>query len=66
MPAVTLTAAGVRRAVHGRDLGIDDLAAAPSPCERSFVRLLDPGGDLVGIAEPARVPGLLHPAVILV
>ena len=31
----------------------------------SFVRLLDPGGDLVGIAEPTGVAGLLHPFVVL-
>jgi hypothetical protein len=66
MPAVRLTIDGVRRAVHGRDLGADDLAAARCTPEHSFVRLLDPAGALVGVAEPSPSPGLLHPAVILV
>ena len=31
-----------------------------------FTRLLDSSGDLVGVAEPERGPGVLHPLVILV
>jgi len=27
--------------------------------------MLDTGGDLVGIAQPADVPGFLHPSVVL-
>jgi tRNA pseudouridine55 synthase len=38
------------------------LERAPDPL---FIRLLDPSGDLVGIAEPATTPGLLHPLVVL-
>jgi hypothetical protein len=30
-----------------------------------FTRLLSPAGDLVGVAEPERAPGVLHPVVIL-
>jgi hypothetical protein len=30
------------------------------------VRLLDPEGQLIAIAEPAKEPGLLHPAVVVV
>ena len=64
---VVLTAEGVRRAAHGRDVGpaeIEDGArVAPHP---SLVRLLDREGQLVGIAEPATASGLLHPSVVLV
>ena len=56
IPAVTLPPDDVRRAVNGRDV------AGP---ESPLVRLLDETGDLVGLGEPASVPGLLHPSVIL-
>jgi tRNA pseudouridine55 synthase len=68
--AMVLTTAGVRHAVQGRELGPADFNrdwgfgmrdSASSPP----VRLLDPGGELVGIAGAARTPGLLHPFVIL-
>ena len=65
MPVVSLTPAGVEGARHGRDLGPRDMtpdAQVPNP--ESFVRLFNPGGDLVAIAEPAR-GGLLHPFVVL-
>jgi tRNA pseudouridine55 synthase len=37
----------------------------PNPESRGFIRLLDPTGELVGIASPAGASGLLHPAVVL-
>jgi tRNA pseudouridine55 synthase len=78
-PVAALTADGVRRARNGQDigpgLGIGDSgfgsknaeceSLVPNPKSLSFVRLLDPGGDLVGIAEPTGVAGLLHPFVVL-
>jgi tRNA pseudouridine55 synthase len=75
--AAVLTVDGVRHAIQGRDLGpadfIRDAAVAhresnPATGTSSPVRLLHPGGELVGIAariEGARTPGLLHPFVIL-
>ncbi len=77
LSSVTLTSEGVRHAVHGRDLGpgdleqgvrplfVDDPEKGPYPPYPLFVRLVDPGGDLVAIAAPAGAPGLLHPAVVL-
>ena len=64
---IVLTAEGVRRAGDGRDLGPAEVerGARPEPYP-SFVRLLDPEGELVGIAEPATAEGLLHPSVVLV
>ena len=74
LSSVTLTSEGVRRAVHGRDLGpgdlekgvrplfVDDPEKGPYPL---FVRLVDPRGDLVAIGAPASASGLLHPAVVL-
>lgn len=66
LSAVTLTAQGLESAVHGRDLGpaawtASTAALPPGP----LVRLLDSAGELVGIAERSRVPGLLHPFVVL-
>jgi len=76
LSSVTLTDEGARRAGHGRDLGPSDIAGGPSaglPAAQApvsgappRVRLLDRQGNLIGVAEPARTPGLLHPAVILV
>ena len=71
LPAVTLTTEGVRRALHGRELGPSDAIErratwSMEPSGRvALVRLLDPTGQLVGIARPARTAGLLHPSVIL-
>jgi len=31
-----------------------------------MIRLLDPEGDLVGLARPSTRPGLLHPSVVLI
>ena len=63
LPAATLTEEGVRRARHGRTLGDAEIAARTAS-EGAVTRLLDPAGDLVGIAESCG-PGLLHPVVIL-
>jgi tRNA pseudouridine55 synthase len=66
--SVVLTPDGVRRARDGRDLGPADFHSAvgvlrsPAP---PLVRLMDSAGELVGIAEPAGTPGLLHPSVVL-
>ena len=72
--AVALTPEGVRHALQGRDLGPRDLGLGiwdsedksriPNP-ESLYVRMLDSAGALVGIAEPSKTPGLLHPSVVL-
>jgi tRNA pseudouridine55 synthase len=80
VPTFRLSAEGVRRAANGCTLGPRDSAtgqsAIPHPPfnpqsasrnPQSLVRLLDPSGDLVGIARPsASSPGLLHPSVVLI
>jgi tRNA pseudouridine55 synthase len=61
LPAITLDADGIRRAIQGRDLAVDDGEA-----HTTAVRLLDPAGDLVAMAEPSPArAGLLHPSVVL-
>jgi tRNA pseudouridine55 synthase len=65
LPGASLTPDGVRRAVHGRELGADAFSV-PLAGRDGFVRLLDPDGNLVGVAEPGSILGLLHPAVVLV
>lgn len=75
VPSATLTAEGVDRAVHGRDLGPGDLYGESSPqslkpfadlvCQ-PLVKLLDGAGELVAIARPSATGGLLHPSVVLV
>jgi tRNA pseudouridine55 synthase len=79
---VVLTSDGVRKAIHGRELGPGDCVSGfatrdsagiarrnESPTttpESRFYRLLDPAGQLVAIARPATAAGLLHPSVVLV
>jgi tRNA pseudouridine55 synthase len=67
LPAMTLDADGVRRAVQGRDVsgfGIRDSGFGGQ--DSGFVRLLDETGDLVAIAEPSDTSGhALHPSVVL-
>jgi tRNA pseudouridine55 synthase len=63
--AVVLTVEGVRRAGHGRDLGPPDFVDWSEAARHPWLRLLDPAGELIGLAEPATTPGLLHPSVIL-
>ncbi len=72
MPGLRLTEAGTRRARHGRDLGPCDMlemlpgTQSPDPAPgQGYVRLFDPGGDLLGVARATAAPGILHPAVIL-
>ena len=64
---------GPADAQGGMGFGIRELGVAegvcesrtPNPQSRSFVRLIDPAGDLVAIAAPKGALGLLHPAVVL-
>jgi tRNA pseudouridine55 synthase len=76
LASVTLTAEGVLRAIHGRELDIEKglgiresglaIGESGSVRDSGFVRLLDQSGQLVGIAEPTDAPGILHPSVVLV
>ena len=63
-PGASLTLEGVRHATHGRELSAEAFSAEVAVAA-GFVRLLDPEGNLVGIAEPGSAAGLLHPAVVL-
>jgi len=72
LPFVALNDQGLEQVRFGRDLGEPDTSigfveavnAALGPAGQ-HVRLLDPSGHLVAMAEAAAVPGLLHPAVVL-
>jgi tRNA pseudouridine55 synthase len=75
MASVTLTADGVLRALHGREIRPADALrtkdlGGPGTKDQgpgtTFVRLLDQGGALIGVATPATTPGALHPSVVLV
>jgi tRNA pseudouridine55 synthase len=72
LPAVELTAAGLKRAEHGNWLAPEHLVHAAGLGAGAFdfaqtrpakVRLMGAGGHLVAIAEPRR--GALHPVVVL-
>jgi tRNA pseudouridine55 synthase len=66
LPAVSVAGAALERAIHGRDIDVtesDDMPALASG--RQHVRLVGPGGVLVGIAEPGARPGSLHPVVVV-
>jgi tRNA pseudouridine55 synthase len=64
LPGASLTLEGVRHAVHGRELSAGAFSGEIA-VTAGYVRLLDPDGNLVGIAEPGSAVGLLHPAVVL-
>ena len=78
LASVILTAEGVTRAARGQDVRPSDRLAAvssqPSAVDdepaalshQPFIRLLDPAGGLVAIAQRAGAGGLLHPSVVLV
>jgi hypothetical protein len=55
----------VRHAGYGRDLGPPDFLERREAGVHPWLRLIDSAGELIGLAEPARTPGLLHPFVIL-
>ena len=62
--AVVLTDDGLLRVLHGRDIGAAQ--ASSGSCEANGpIRLVDQTGQLVGIAEPTGVPGVLHPSLVL-
>jgi tRNA pseudouridine55 synthase len=65
LPGLTLTGDGARRAARGNTVGQEHLLG-PAVLSAARVRLLDPDGQLIAIAEPTREPGLLHPAVVVV
>ena len=65
LAAVVLTEQGARHAAHGRDLSAADVAGGTIGAAE-VCRLLNQSGELVGIGQPARAPGLLHPSVVLV
>ncbi len=77
--AIVLTASGVERVTHGRDIDPRDRsmtepsALSPEPSfqpsvvtPHPIVRLLDPAGNLIAIGRPVGAGGLLHPSVVLV
>jgi len=70
LPALVLTDEGVKYAQHGRDLSPAQFANPvdfTNPVNPvSYFRLMDAGGDLVGLAELKSTSGLLHPFVVLV
>jgi len=64
LAAIVLTEEDARRAAHGRDVAVSDVARATG-APGTVVRLLDPRGQLLGIGESSQTPGVLHPAVVL-
>jgi len=70
VPAVMLTPLGVQHATNGCELGPADLLKESAAIGAgSLFRLLDEGGELVGIGHPGtgiNGAGLLHPSIILV
>lgn len=64
LPGVMLTRDGARRAACGNLVGPAHLME-PLAALTSRVRLLDPEGHLIAIAEPAGEPGVLHPGIVV-
>ena len=69
LSSAILTEAGERRVAHGLDLGagdVQELRDGGEPGLTTGIRLIDRRGDLLGIAEAAGRPGVLHPSVVLI
>ncbi len=65
LPAVSLTEEGLRRAGNGNTLGPAHLAGPiAGDVTRDRIRVLDPSGGLLSVAE-RRADGLLHPVLVL-
>jgi tRNA pseudouridine55 synthase len=65
--AVVLTEPGARRAAHGNALGPEHLRGSFNPtAQAGLVRLVGPGGALLGLARRGQGPEVLRPAVVLV
>jgi tRNA pseudouridine55 synthase len=65
LPSVTLRSAlQLERLKNGVEMTPSDLVA-PLATLPPIVRLLDPEGDLVGLAKPGKTPGCLHGWVVL-
>jgi len=65
-PSVTVTAEGLARVSHGQHVRPADVAGTLPPRVAEWVRLLDGGGALVGVATPQAVSGFLHPELVLI
>jgi tRNA pseudouridine55 synthase len=63
VPAATLTDEGVSWARTGRNLGPAQLET-PLASIPPLARLLDREEKLIGLADPSKIPGFLHPSVI--
>jgi tRNA pseudouridine55 synthase len=61
LPSVVLDRADVERVTHGQDVA----SAGGGKTGGDSIRLFDQAGQLVGIGEPARTPGFLHPSIVL-
>jgi tRNA pseudouridine55 synthase len=65
LAAVVLSDEGLLKALHGRNIGASEIASGGPPASDGPIRLVDQLGQLVGIAEPSGIPGVLHPSVVL-
>jgi tRNA pseudouridine55 synthase len=63
-PAASLSSEGVRRLTYGQELRPSDWTGPAPVAGAPHVRLLSPDGQLLGLAEPSKIRGFLHPAVV--
>jgi tRNA pseudouridine55 synthase len=64
LPAVALTSEGARRVVHGLEVRPEDARTVPFP-DGPLIRLVSPDGAFLGLAKPSKLPGFLHPSVVV-
>jgi tRNA pseudouridine55 synthase len=63
VPAVMLTAEGAEWVRHGREIGPRQMSSAPASAA-GLVRLFLGDNTLLGLAEPSKIPGFLHPTLV--
>jgi tRNA pseudouridine55 synthase len=64
LPGIVLTAEGAHRVRHGLEIRPQDATGRSLP-EAALIRLMSPEGALLGVAKPSKLPGFLHPAVVM-
>jgi tRNA pseudouridine55 synthase len=67
MPLVRVTDDGRRRIEHGREIGRGQIVDGEVTVSAAgWVRLTDGGGHLVAVGRAGDVPGVFHPAIVLI
>jgi tRNA pseudouridine55 synthase len=66
LPMITVTAEGLTRISHGREIGQPHISGPMPERSATAVRLMGADGSLLAVATSGTTPGSLHPSVVLI